>query len=419
MPRSAREMPSPPAVTRTKPKNPKGNEKALILKLPAVKRLTLSYWDLWFSVVAERLFDGDFAALRRELRRLRDAAILDREKYTAKLSHLSDLRRRLERAGLGAADLVKAAMPLTAGEVRRARSKVLEGSDRESEWSEAMIDTPKKRGYARALHGLWPQFPVSPGPYFDEIMSHFKSRGFYGENQSFSVARRFDRYTEKANKLLQKRRPAEAQAMLRAVMSAIVEVLEFADDSFGSIGMSFHEAFLGYMRLSAADTQTDDAVFFADLLNFLVWEDYGLTFEDKLGYFRKLNKEQASWCINYLRWQIDELRGEDLDYQAENALTLLGQIVAEKARFDLYEALASEMGTRHWDRTLRMADAAERRGKRDVALRVLEKALAHPGLHHDTIQTHYEQLKRGKWEPKLRGESRNSHRLRTHRGAKK
>src|SRR5216684_3238911 len=96
MRRRPKKTPSVPADTRTKPKSPKGNERALILKPPAGKRLTLSYWDLWFSIVAQRLFDGDFAALRIELRRLRDAAYLGREKYTAKLSHLIDLRRRLE-----------------------------------------------------------------------------------------------------------------------------------------------------------------------------------------------------------------------------------------------------------------------------------------------------------------------------------
>ena len=37
---------------------------------------------------------------------------------------------------------------------------------------------------------------------------------------------------------------------------------------------------------------------------------------------------------------MEELQADDLDYQYEEALTLLGQIVAEQHRFERFEALA-------------------------------------------------------------------------------
>ena len=393
---------TPPDKAPAKPPTPKGTDRAFSITAGGQK-ISLCYWDLWFSIVAQRHFDGSFEALRQELRRLKEASSLDRESYWAKLSHLGDLRRRVEPAGLDAVAIVEAASPLSTGEVRRARGKVLEKSDKRSEWSEPMVFTPDQRRRAFSLRGLWCSFPVSPHPFADEIMGQFKTSGFYSEGQSFSVARRLDRYTAKAGQRLEQGKTAEGLALLRAVMTATVELMGFADDSFGAIGDSFQTAFRRYLRLSPAEAGIDDALFLPDLLTFLVWEDYGLTHDQTFGYFRRLTKGQASLCLDHLRRQVGELRDDDLDYQADNALTLLGQIAAEKCRFEMFAALAEEMGTRHWDRILRMADAAVHHQRRDVALLVLETALKHPGRHQPMLAQHYEQLKRGQWQPKLLG----------------
>ena len=45
-------------------------------------------------------------------------------------------------------------------------------------------------------------------------------------------------------------------------------------------------------------------------------------------------------------------------------MTLLGQVVAEHERFDLFEDLAREMGSREWRRIIRLADRAVK--KRNV-----------------------------------------------------
>ena len=39
--------------------------------------------------------------------------------------------------------------------------------------------------------------------------------------------------------------------------------------------MSFDEGFAVYLKISPEQTGIDDAVFFPDLLDFLIWEDYG------------------------------------------------------------------------------------------------------------------------------------------------
>jgi hypothetical protein len=62
-----------------------------------------------------------------------------------------------------------------------------------------------------------------------------------------------------------------------------------------------------------------------------------------------------------------------LDYQAEEALTLLGQVVAEQQRFDRFEELAMHMGTRQWKRIIVLADRAVKQRKRQLAVAVSQR----------------------------------------------
>lgn len=126
--------------------------------------------------------------------------------------------------------------------------------------------------------------------------------------------------------------------------------------------------------------------------------DYGLTDDRIEGYFKGLTPSQADLCVGHLRRQIDELRADDLKYQSEEALTLLGQVVAEQERFDLFEGLAREMGAREWKRVIRLADRAVKKRKRPLACKVFEAALT-KGSHLDFLTKKYEQLKAGKWDP--------------------
>src|SRR5437763_14788186 len=115
-------------------------------------------------------------------------------------------------------------------------------------------------------------------------------------------------------------------------MVVILELMAKADDSGGSIGMSFGDGFTAYLKIPLDKTGIDEDVFFPDLLDFLIWEDYGLTDNRIEGYFKGVTPAQADLCIEHLRRQIDELRADDLEYQSEEALTLLGQVVAEQER---------------------------------------------------------------------------------------
>jgi hypothetical protein len=174
--------------------------------------------------------------------------------------------------------------------------------------------------------------------------------------------------------------------------------MEVADDSFGCLGDSFRNGFAKYLAIPLDATGIDARVFFHDLLTLLIWEDYGLTYEQTEGYFAGLTPEEGDVCIEYVQQQRQELQEDDLDYQAEEALTLLGQVVAEQQRFDRFEELARHMGTRQWKRILVLADRAVKQRKRQLAVAVFEAALS-PGMHEGFLRQKYEQLKKGKWSP--------------------
>ena len=321
--------------------------------------------------------------------RRRRGFFYDRRSIERKRCHIRDLKRRLDEASIIPADIVLAAGDLAKTEKRRAIKKVSESIHREREFSEPMRNTPRKRRFDHALRGYWDMFPVSPKSYAKTIGAHFRSKTFYSKNASFGIARTLDGYVEEAKKLLEAGKAAQAQALLRGWMTVIIELMEKADDSFGSIGMSFDEGFTVYLKISPEQTGIDERVFFPDLLDFLIWEDYGLTDDGIEGYFRGLTEGQADLCVEHLRHEVAALLDDDLDYQSEEALTFLGQVVAEQERFDEFEDLARQMGSRAWKRIIRLADRCDEAAEEaagDQGLRGGDDEGGSPGLPHEEVR---------------------------------
>jgi hypothetical protein len=374
-----------------------GNDHALTIPTSHVTSLDLSYWDLWFCIVAVQMHDGDLNRLADHINE-KSGFIYDRDSIERKRCHLCDLKHRLNEAGITPSQVFKAAGDLARTERRRAITKVSESIHREREFSEAMKNTPREQRYPLALRGYWDKFPVSPEYFAKKIGAHFRSKTFYSENASFKIARTLDGYVEEARKLLAAGKAAQAQALLRGWMTVVVELMEKADDSCGSIGMSFDECFTAYLKIPLDQTGIDERVFFIELLDFLIWEDYGLTDDAIEGYFRGLNERQGNICVNHLRHEIAALAEDDLEYQCEEALTLLGRVVAEQERFDEFEDLARQMGSRAWQRIIRLVDGAMKRRNKLLAMNVLEASLT-KGDHLDFLTKKYEKLKCGHWSP--------------------
>src|SRR5262245_27765898 len=387
---------SAPSRAVGKKSTPVGRACALVLPAASGQALELSYWDLWFTLVADADFEGSWERFVEHLRVQKNQGGSSRL-AERKLSHLRELERRLRHADVAISTIVAQIDPLPV-ELRRARNQVLTRAPREDEWSDAMRHTPRQRHYAYALRGFWPCFPVSPASYAERLTAQFHTRRWFSENQSFGLARKLDAFLEDVASVIQQAQYAQAQAMLRAFLTVVIELMEVADDSFGCLGDSFRDGFAKYLALPRDETGIDATVFFHDLLTLLIWEDSGLTYEQTDGYFAGLTPQEGDLCIDYVPQQLQELQADDLDYQYEEALTLLGQVVAEQHRFDRFEELARQMGTRHWKRIIVLADRAVKQRKRKLAIAVFEAALS-PGMHEGFLRKKYEQLKKGKWSP--------------------
>jgi len=380
--------------TTAKKSTPVGTSPAFVLTAETGQTMALSYWDLWFVLVANANFGSSWDRFVAYLRSEKGASSRLAER---KLSHIRDLQRRLQQADVALRDIVAQANPSPA-ELRRAQHQVLKREPREQEWSEAMRHTPRQRRYAHAMRGFWPSFPVSPASYAVELASRFQTRSWFSASQSSRIADQLDQFVELADSELVDDQHAQAQAMLRAFLTVIIELMEVADDSYGSLGDSFHGGFAHYLAIPLEETGIEETVFFHDLLTLVIWEDYGLTYDRMNGYFERLTSEAGDLCMDYLRQQIEELQDDELDYQAEKALTWLGHIAAEQDRFERFEELAQEMGTRAWQRIIVLADRAVKKRKRKLAAAVFEAALG-PGMHERFLREKYEQLQSGKWNP--------------------
>jgi hypothetical protein len=380
--------------TTAKNSTPVGTSPAFVLAAESGQTMALSYWDLWFVLVANANFGSSWDRFVEHLRSQRGPSSRFAER---KLSHIRDLQRRLQQADVTIDDIVAQADPSPA-ELRRARNQVLKREPREHEWSEAMRNTPRQRRYAHAMRGFWLSFPVSPASYAVQLASRFQTRRWFSASQSSRIADQLDAFVEVAVGERHDGQPAQAQAMLRAFLTVVIELMEVADDSYGSLGDSFHGGFAHYLAIPLEETGIEETVFFHDLLTLLIWEDYGLTSDQMDGSFERLTSAAGDLCMDYLRQQIEELKDDDLDYQAEKALTWLGHIAAEQNRFERFEELAQEMGTRAWQRIIVLADRAVKKRKRKLAAAVFEAALG-PGMHERFLREKYEQLKNGTWNP--------------------
>jgi hypothetical protein len=392
-PATDRSVPSRAVVKKS---TPVGRACALVLPAASGQALELSYWDLWFALVADADFAGSWERFVEHLRLQKNQGGSSRL-AERKLSHLRELERRLWQADVTISAIV-AQVDQSPVELRRARNQILTREPREDEWSDAMRHTPRQRHYAYALRGFWPCFPVSPASYAERLAAQFHTRRWFSANQSFGLARKLDAFLDDVASLIPQAQYAQAHAMLRAFLTVVIELMAVADDAFGCLGDSFRDGFAKYLAMPRDETGMDATVFFHDLLTLLIWENYGLTYEQTEGYFAGLTPDEGDLCIAYVHQQMQALQADDLDYQYEEALTLLGQIAAEQHRFERFEALARDMGTRQWKRIVVLADRAVKQRKRPLAIAVFEAALS-PGMHEGFLRQKYEQLKKGKWSP--------------------
>ena len=104
------------------------------------------------------------------------------------------------------------------------------------------------------------------------------------------------------------------------------------------------------------------------------------------------HRDEVPLVESILEEQWNDLCELELDYQAEEALTMLGMLYQHQQMFDKFVPTAKAMGTRAWKRITTMSEMAEKHGRYDLALAVYEACLG-PGSQEQFLREKHQELK--------------------------
>lgn len=342
-------------------------------------RASWSHWDLWFCLVCLTEAGGDWAVLEEEIiARDRRRSVTSRT-WERKRSHLLDLQARLGEAGLSTADIATDCLEDKTLRAK-ARRKVLDQDLAERDLTPAMQDTPRRRLRERALRGYWEDFPLSPSKDY-EVFADLAD----AEHRSFRLATEMEaiateEHEDRAGD------PARQLALWRAVLTAGVEAfLHGLRDSDGAMGTFVGEAIDTYSRLPWRETGIDPAVYWADLCEWCIWEDWGIRHRRDTAPFRGASKRDVDLVEQLLLDLEAEHRSHRLDYEADQALQLIAWLAVATGSSDRFVPAAERLRGEWWMPVDAMGEEAAKAGKADLAASVYSAAIAGGGWHVDHL----------------------------------
>lgn len=338
-----------------------------------------SHWDLWFCLVCLTETGDDWAALEEEIiARDRRRSVTSRT-WERKRSHLLDLRARLQAAGLNAADL--AADHLQDKTLRaKARRKVLDQELAGRDLTPAMENTPRRRLRQRALSGHWQDFPVSPAEDYEMFADLVDA-----ERRSFRLATELeaiagDEHEHRAGD------PARRLALWRGLLTAGLEAFRHGlRDSDGALGAFLGEVLEIYARLPWRDTGIDPAVYWADLCEWCIWEDWGIRYRHEAAPFGSARECDVDLVERLLLELEAEHRSHRLDYEADEALQLIAWLAVATRSFDRFVPAAERLRADWWMPVDALGEVAAKAGKPGLAAEVYGAAIAGSGWHVDHL----------------------------------
>jgi hypothetical protein len=253
-----------------------------------------------------------------------------------------------------------------------------------------MYNTPRKIFLENALQGNWHILPINPDKQAEALRKKFKKKTHYSKEQTHALKNKLSSYIEKQEI---KATLPKLLALYRAFLTVIYEKMDRIDDSYGTIGDLSESIFEKYLRLDWRQLSIDANEYFTDIIKYVIWEDYGLTDKVYPEMFTKLTKSEIETIEDLLQVEREKLRKHHLNYQSEDALTMLGYLYAKNYLFNKFIPIAKEMGARAWKRILVLSEAAEKKKKYEIALGVYEVAIAESGDHADYLHKEFTQLK--------------------------
>lgn len=345
------------------------------------------HFDWWFALVITTDFDGDPDALRTQLESTLRSSLHRRDDTQAKLSHLADLRARLDAAALDFEDLAEVEEP-DKRVLGKARRKVLDQALEGRAMTEAMRNTPAHRLEQRARFGHWDRFPTNPDRFYERLTGR-RNDTFVSKGRSFDATRRL---RDRLDKLDGPRRTLpDRLSLYRAFHTVGLELAHRGDDSYGVIGELRLEAFKTYLAIDWTTAGMDPVDYWQDLCELLVCETHALTYDDDTLPFRHVPAGQADLVETILLSLEAEYRAAYEDFQADEAVQLVAWLHLAGRRYTEYVDTARLLGSDHWRPIVALAESALAGHRHELAIDVF-RAADQPGHHRDHLRAKCQQL---------------------------
>lgn len=282
------------------------------------------HWDRWLLrlALAEKGGIDALAWLLRE-RGTDPKRICDKDAAEALHLQMADLQRRLAQVGRTPETALDAEERLSVWLYRKAVRRVWHSGPRLR--TAAMRDTPRRRLTTRALRGHWTAFPESPARFEAALREAAGWPSPMPHWMTGDVARAIEL---RAASLAMGASAAERVALYRAAMTVIVVRMEGLDDSLAEMAMTYEGIERAY--LDALRELPDRAALLRDLVEFVTWEDYGLSSRVE-GYLAGLAEGDADAARGALDELIRELTAERLPHQVAAAQRLRAALRAKGA----------------------------------------------------------------------------------------
>ena len=339
------------------------------------------YFDQWFALVTVTDFNGDLDALQGALVDLLRSSLNGRDYVEAKLSHLTDLRTRLNEARIDTATLADAVKPNPAT-LTKARRKVLEQALDSKSMTPAMRHTPADNLRYRARYGHWSHFLVNPDRWYEKLAGRKPSTDV-SKGRSFVVVERLSKRL--ANHDGPRRAGADRLALHRALQTVAVELADASDDSYGNVGEFRFDAFTTYLSIDWASTGMAPEHYWQDLCEFLVADDYALTHQHDTLPFQRVPAGQSELIEVILLGLANDYRCAYQDYQADDAVQQIAWLHIAGHLYTRYTEVAHRLGSDHWMPIVALAESALASGRRELAIDIF-RAADRPGMQQNHLR---------------------------------
>ncbi len=294
--------------------------------------LTFTYWDLWCLLAAQQKYQGDLNLLRQALvdKRLENKFWISFRKDAVEdlIALVEDLSIRVKPFGAIQNILQKLTDRIVKKESQKAIRNIIdqEGSHQPSE---PMLRSPRRLLEQEAFRGMWSQLPIDPTPIAERLLDLFvppKKHGHFPKGLTFALSRKVEKRIQREldTKDPAINKTAHQYAVYRAALTLFHEHHTW-DDSYGNMGDLGMEWVKSILSITPSSIGLLPNIFLKDLLMFLCWENYGLSYSDRIASAlqTQLSKNEQNIAVQILS---DIKQRADLgfqNYNADNAVRIL------------------------------------------------------------------------------------------------